>query len=1686
MTEKGTFVVPIKAHIPQMHSTVPTNLDFGFCPVSETERQTFTVNNDGEVPITFQWQCDAPFTLSPLAGKIAPGGAATISASFTPPDASVFVASAVCSIPGHTNHVMKIGGIGKYPFVNATAEKIDHGKVLTGGHSTKEFKLRNSSLVYSRFKIVRTVSDVESVFTFEPKSGVIPPDGELLISVYYKPRVTGTFTSDNFEVRTPGGNTVPIEVVGEAVGPVITLSKEIINFGDVPIQLPPKSSYKVLELNNTSETPVPYVLYGVEMNGLFKLTNAKGVLTPRQPAYVNFEFSPLEPGNYYRRIYILFLNSKPMAIDLIGSGYNEKRRPLPIQPRFVSEYLAREARGLHRLSPEELQQRADAKAAAAERGEYTDDDDDPLFEQSEMTTSLEPTSEQALMRGLFRGSAWKAGAVCLEEDHLDFGSGSRLRPSDTKTVRLTNRTQGKLSVLWVVPNGYTNGGPKDQTAPVFAITPTSCEVPPMSQATFKLQFRPQSDQQYYVQNLECFCAFKSMRTFRLVSESNFALPWCLSLTATGDSFPQGAEQFIPRGILSHRLLTFPAVHVGDSSFQTISIKNDNDTPMMFSFSSDLSAAFKVVPPVGLVPAGRTQLLAVRFSPLEASRYHKTATIILNNDIGAALSLQLVGTGCRASLQMPTKLFCPTACVGASSKARMTVTNPSRLPLAYEWDVPERLMTQLSVDKPSGILRGHESAELVWSFSPSASRNYLWKIPCLISAVDETGDGGASHEIVKQVVSISGVGSTGVIKAEPELLEYGTVLVSDTHRRILTLINSSAVDLYYSLTFAMASRSGSVEGGPTTEELITCEGMEGMVPARNTVDVRLVLMPPRRETYEFSVFATLRPGASTGLGASSLPGEIGGPLGPPRELCRVTAIADYPLLQIVDTRLHGVPQELLWQQLRLPEINTELKSILSEAEERILSSEGLASMGDVASMAQTLPTMDMMLPPGLPGEPPMMLHILIRNEGLLPASFQLRYPTEMELQIEHWADKGEPSATELKQHLIVDKGIMALSPKAASLGPGEEVELLIKMRHFRADDYELPILMQVASGRQIVLNLQGRTLALGEKYLHIPLREIPLPPTPIGLPTAQRHTFELPNYGDVPLPFEVQLEQLNRVNAANYGFPVLQCEDPVGVIPPGGVAHVRFRFHPLEVKDYHVALPVAIGDTGISTFVLLASGYHPQEPKEYQEYLSKQLTLLPPAQQMVPPSQPMRLSFDRALFGQVPSGATVRKLVVLRNVSDAPCDFAWDTAHPLWGTILSIYPSHGTLQPGKHLCCKLSLIAIGPPEELRTSLACALRPHLDPKELTMSEQQLAAAEASNGGLGLLPPSHPLAAGTAVRPRSPPRSSVTEEKPKLRGLQALLHIEERESRRQAAAAGLTAQEYYKASQLTSRAPQTLAPNVVAAQMMNMSAVPDVPKLLLDVRACISPPEVLVQGKVDLSTFYLPRATPPIEAPPLPSVATITNAPAGKQPLAPAILEQRGAVEATLMQMLGEVLKDPSVTRAVATLEREVTPWFVQVAEAAQPQESSGGGGSGSGSGGGAMMAPPPPPPMMSLMGEDEIGSSSAVYNEPPPPRMSGGAVAAMDEEALEEMRMEEADKRFREERKAAELARKRREEEDNEAIRQSSEFQELVAYVLEGTLFNLVTEVSAGEFALDTVPRQIVRSLEIEEQPPEPVE
>lgn len=194
----------------------------------------------------------------------------------------------------------------------------------------------------------------------------------------------------------------------------------------------------------------------------------------RLSSFVNLSFSPLEPGNFYKRVYLLLRNQAPQVmglpslatpcpappfparrytsqpssvplqvIHLYGSGYTEKRRPMPITPAFVSDYQIRELRGGQRMAPEELLELNQQKAA----GEV---------EEEEMPTYVEPTSEAVLMRGLFRGSMWAQGAVALEDEWLDFGAGSRLRIGEQVTRRHRHRHSHLLHLHLHLPSTSTS------------------------------------------------------------------------------------------------------------------------------------------------------------------------------------------------------------------------------------------------------------------------------------------------------------------------------------------------------------------------------------------------------------------------------------------------------------------------------------------------------------------------------------------------------------------------------------------------------------------------------------------------------------------------------------------------------------------------------------------------------------------------------------------------------------------------------------------------------------------------------------------------------------------------------------------------------------------------------------------------------------------------------------------------------------------------------------------------------------------------------------------------------------------------------------------------------------------------------------------------------------------------------
>jgi len=230
-----------------------------------------------------------------------------------------------------------------------------------------------------------------------------------------------------------------------------------------------------------------------------------------------------------------------------------------------------------------------------------------------------------------------------------------------------------------------------------------------------------------------------------------------------------------------------------------------------------------------------------------------------------------------------------------------------------------------------------------------------------------------------------------------------------------------------------------------------------------------------------------------------------------------------------------------------------------------------------------------------------------------------------------------------------------------------------------------------------------------------------------------------------------------------------------------------------------------------------------------------------------------------------------------------------------------------------------------------------------------------------------------------------------------------------------------------------------------------IPKMPQTLsLGIHANILPADSLASAGGSLEIFAIPRSSTILpsdslvlaDAPPPPPPLPLPGG--SSSPSKRLSTEQFVTAEEVLSKLLREVLEMPDISRALETLDEEPIPWFGQI------RDSVGG------------CAPTPP------TNHDVLLSTAA------PP---SAAFGARSDDEMEDLLVQQ-DKAARARLVAAQRERVRAEQARLEGIRSASEFQEFVESVLEGTLFNLVCEASCGEFSLDTIPRQIVRSVEIQ--------
>jgi len=528
---------------------------------------------------------------------------------------------------------------------------------------------------------------------------------------------------------------------------------------------------------------------------------------------------------------------------------------------------------------------------------------------------------------------------------LDFGTGSRLSASEYQSVTVTNNTTAKVLAFFSVP-GWQDPI-TGQLMQVFQVFPESADIKPQSQATFRVAFRPPKDAQHYAQVLQLRAFVKSMRNFRLVPDSLVIPPWSTPLLACGNTFLHTNPEFAPKVELSHTSIAFPPCRPGERACQTLMIVNYGDTPASFAFqSAGLGALFAISPSNGLVPPKGHVLIGLRFTPQDAKPVTGKVVCMFNNTAMSAVEVKLHGSGHlpRLTFNVQGTLFFRPTCVGASSQRVLTVHNTSRVPVAFAWQLPPKLAEVVSVWPAAGVLRGNESTQVTWTFTPSKQKMYDHKVACLLmdppagaskgageagelqlllpslqnkaaaaaaaaaSAEEELellGPGapelslqgtGTMSTLDKVHLSLVGEGTQGALALDPGSLDLGPIRVGHAVQRTIALVNQSDGVLRYKIDCGPEEGADGVpEPGAAPIEFtqqalsgveprpgleLWVDDTEGAIPARASKTITATLFPRFRKQYRLQVRCRTATVAPPGGAAAGLLPPAAAPGGRP--------------------------------------------------------------------------------------------------------------------------------------------------------------------------------------------------------------------------------------------------------------------------------------------------------------------------------------------------------------------------------------------------------------------------------------------------------------------------------------------------------------------------------------------------------------------------------------------------------------------------------------------------------------------------------------------------------------------------------------------------------------------------------------------------------------------------------------
>lgn len=1367
----GAFQVKVSALLPFISLKMPPAVDFGYGAVNELMQKDFTFVNDGDVAVSYKWAVDLPFVFTPGEGSLEPGETGHVHAEFTPADATVNVVNAICALTDQSGHALptesyncSVTAVGKYPYVRFSEPEIDFGEVMVGRTVEQTVKLMNQSPVGASYEVARGETEHDHVFKCTGKGsqgGYLKQKSHEEFKVQFTPSMPGTFSSESFKAYTPGGNVATVKITGTAIGPSVTLSQSTFQFGSV---VAGKSVRRVLDIENHSDLPVHWQIDS-ECLGTFALGADRGVLEPKfqgipGKAQVVVTFAPIEPANYHKRIIVALRDHRPLAFDVVGTGYDDKRRPAPMRQSHVEEYRAMCAAGL--ITPGQPPSRRERS----------------LFPNEIDAVKASAMTAQETYMAMFEPDPLVA--VSLDKSQIDFGPTNRFKTPQSRTVTVTNDCKQKLVVFWggqepaAVNDTSVDAEAKRAAAadrnPFFAF-PESCDLRPGQSAEFRITFRPTKDKQHYARQLECFAYVKSMRSFRQVTEDNFTPPWTSTVWAFGHTHGHAGAQlgFQPKCSFTARgsRLYFPPTVKGDYAFQTIALRNDGDTAVGFEFpakalgsglevdeNTGYASPFSCHPSKGAVPPRSFTLVTFRFDATDTEPHREQMHCVLNGLPERAITLDVRARGHVPRVTVGDGnafVFTPT-CVGAAATREIEMRNASRINVLYEWAIPERLANVLGVSPHAGMIRGDQTIKSTWTFCPNKSRKFGFKIPLLLRVPNgEVSDPGATGRreafvgagtVEERVdVNIHAEGTSGSVAMRPESVDFGHAVVDQSAERTIELHNRSNGIVRYRLETVFDDGCTEFDADVTFDESV------GQIPARSSSTVRVTYRGRCRGDVGFRIVCRVvnaaKPSRTVQKEEDDAPSVHG------------IATADYPTLCVTDAACPGVAKPVLWKRLSLNALNAELARPPTAVEDRLQRTGGYDGSLASARSLQGLTSVALGLGVGLEGAEPTAAYVEVCNTGALPAEWRLMTRDESEVDMENWVEIGEPDdEITAHQRFVVEHGIVEVSPKNGVLQPGERQPVRVLYKHARVGQHWLTALLNVKDGRAVRLELGGRTVGSKVRCLDI---------SPAN-PSMALHTFAPVRIGDVHPPkqsvelrnptgeeveWNVDLTPLAALRTANWGFDILTCHNPRGTIPPFGTALLNWTFQPCEERAYECAVAVEIvkrfkwetAETCVMT--LRGAGTLPEDRggAPVDETLvgdcARESWIGYRTVPSLPPASEIALSSGSCVFGAVPTLSIVRRVVTLRSMTDdREYEFEWqlgafaeDAGGLEPGSSVAIEPMRGVVERGEEVFVKITYSAGPNPQVFDGEIRCVLTPPARTKEEIEEEERYLAEKAN---------------------------------------------------------------------------------------------------------------------------------------------------------------------------------------------------------------------------------------------------------------------------------------------------------------------------------------------------------------------